>query len=118
MAKRQTVVDGVPALVALALGAAAAWAARDIPRADGRPKIGAATRRRADASASPQFADGKFRNTVPATRSTAASMPRLLAATLTDREAPPPAPADPGGHPGDRRRPDGLTSPGTATPPR
>jgi L-ascorbate metabolism protein UlaG (beta-lactamase superfamily) len=76
------------ALVALALGAAAAWAARDIPAQIGGRKIGA----RADGergeryTRSPQFSDGKFRNTVPATMVTAGSMPRILAATLTDRD--------------------------------
>jgi L-ascorbate metabolism protein UlaG (beta-lactamase superfamily) len=76
------------ALVALALGAAAAWAARDIPAQIGGRKIGARAdgERGARYSRSPQFADGKFRNTVPATMLAASSMPRVLAATLTDRD--------------------------------
>jgi L-ascorbate metabolism protein UlaG (beta-lactamase superfamily) len=72
-------------LVALALGAAAAaWFTRDIPR-----QMGARARgeRLARMQASPQYAEGKFRNTVPATMLAASSMPRILAATLRDRDA-------------------------------
>jgi L-ascorbate metabolism protein UlaG (beta-lactamase superfamily) len=67
----------------LGLGAAAFWAARDIPRQFGAKASGD---RRARIDASPQFSDGKFRNTVPASMVTAAGMPRVLAATLTDRD--------------------------------
>jgi L-ascorbate metabolism protein UlaG (beta-lactamase superfamily) len=70
-------------LTALALGAVAVWAARDVPRQFGAKAKG---ERAARIDASPQFSDGKFRNTVPATMVTAASMPRLLAAALTDRD--------------------------------
>ncbi|WP_412745255.1 MBL fold metallo-hydrolase [Krasilnikovia sp. MM14-A1004] len=69
--------------VALALGAAAAWAVRDVPAQMGARAGGA---RRDRINRSPQFADGKFRNTVPATELTAASMPRVAAAAMTDRE--------------------------------
>jgi L-ascorbate metabolism protein UlaG (beta-lactamase superfamily) len=70
-------------LMALALGAGLAWAVRGVPRQMGAKASGA----RADrVKASPQFADGKFRNTVPASEVTAASIPRILASTLTDRE--------------------------------
>lgn len=70
--------------MALALGAAAVWAARDIPRQMGAKTKGA---RLARVEASPQYADGKFRNTLPSTMMSGASMPRILAATLTGREA-------------------------------
>ncbi|UQU66433.1 MBL fold metallo-hydrolase [Couchioplanes caeruleus] len=74
--------------IALALGAAAVWAARDIPLQIGSRKIGdrAEGERGARYRRSPQFKDGKFRNTVPATEVALASMPRLLAASLTDRD--------------------------------
>ncbi|MEV0900204.1 MBL fold metallo-hydrolase [Actinoplanes sp. NPDC049802] len=71
-------------VMALALGAAAVWAARDIPAQLGARARGA---RRTRVESSPQFSGGKFRNTVPATEVTAASMPRLAAAALTGREA-------------------------------
>jgi L-ascorbate metabolism protein UlaG (beta-lactamase superfamily) len=71
-------------LVALALGAAAVWVAKDIPRQMGAKAKGA---RLARMQASPQYATGKFRNTVPATELAARSMPGLLAAALTGREA-------------------------------
>ena len=70
-------------LLGLALGAAAVWAARDIPRQMGARAKG---ERLARMQASPQYAEGKFRNTVPATQVTVASMPRVLAATLRDRD--------------------------------
>jgi L-ascorbate metabolism protein UlaG (beta-lactamase superfamily) len=70
-------------VVALALGAAAVWAARDLPAQIGAKARGA---RRARMESSPQFSDGKFRNTVPATEVTAASLPRLFAAAMTDRD--------------------------------
>jgi L-ascorbate metabolism protein UlaG (beta-lactamase superfamily) len=75
-------------LVALTLGAAAAWIARDIPGQMGARDIGLryAGPRKARIDSSPQYAGGKFHNTVPATQITAASMPRVLAATLTDRD--------------------------------
>jgi L-ascorbate metabolism protein UlaG (beta-lactamase superfamily) len=69
-------------LVALAVGAAAVWAAREIPAAMG----GRATGDRAErVGRSPQFADGKFHNTVPASQVAVASAPRLLAAAVTNR---------------------------------
>jgi L-ascorbate metabolism protein UlaG (beta-lactamase superfamily) len=70
-------------LVALALGAGLAWAVRDIPRQMGAKAKGARAER---VGRSPQFADGKFRNTVPASEVTVASIPRILASTLTDRD--------------------------------
>lgn len=70
--------------MALAVGAAAAWIARDIPRQMGAKAKGA---RLARVQASPQFAAGKFRNTVPATEIEARSMPALLIESLTGREA-------------------------------
>ncbi|GGL06429.1 MBL fold metallo-hydrolase [Mangrovihabitans endophyticus] len=71
--------------VALGLGATLAWAARDIPRQMGGRAAGERARRR---DASPQFADGKFRNPVPSSPSpiTFASMPALLARTIGGRE--------------------------------
>ena len=51
------------ALIALALGAAAVWAAKDIPRQMGGKAKGD---RLARVLASPPFAGGKFRNSVPA----------------------------------------------------
>ncbi|GLY04625.1 MULTISPECIES: MBL fold metallo-hydrolase [Actinoplanes] len=70
-------------VMALALGAAAVWAARDIPAQLGARARGA---RRARMDASPQFADGKFRNSLPAEMLTGTSMPKAAAATLTGRE--------------------------------
>jgi L-ascorbate metabolism protein UlaG (beta-lactamase superfamily) len=70
-------------LAALALGAGLAWAARDVPRQMGAKATGARAER---VRRSPQFAEGKFRNTVPATMITPGSMPSLLAASLRDRE--------------------------------
>ncbi|GGQ56815.1 MBL fold metallo-hydrolase [Couchioplanes azureus] len=74
--------------ISLALGAAAVWAARDIPLQMGSRRIGdrAVGERAERYRRSPQFAEGKFRNTVPASEVAIASMPRLLAAALTDRE--------------------------------
>ena len=76
-------------LIALGLmGTALAWAVRDVPLQMGSRKIGdRADGERADRYArSPQFAGGKFRNTVPASEIAASSIPRVLAATLTDRD--------------------------------
>ncbi|WP_097322168.1 MBL fold metallo-hydrolase [Paractinoplanes atraurantiacus] len=70
-------------LIALALGAAAVWVAKDIPRQMGAKAKG---ERLARMQASPQYADGKFRNTEPATEIAFSSMPRILAATLRDRD--------------------------------
>jgi L-ascorbate metabolism protein UlaG (beta-lactamase superfamily) len=70
-------------LVALALGAGLAWVAKDIPRQMGAKAKGSRLER---VDRSPQFADGKFHNTVPATMLTPGSMPAVLARTLTDRE--------------------------------
>ncbi len=69
-------------LVALALGAAAVWAVRDIPAALGARPAGERAER---IRRSPQFSGGKFRNTVPASEVAVASAPRLLAAALSDR---------------------------------
>ncbi|WP_412752351.1 MBL fold metallo-hydrolase [Krasilnikovia sp. M28-CT-15] len=69
--------------VALALGAAAVWAARDVPAQLGARASG---ERRDRVHRSPQFSGGRFRNTVPATELTAASMPRVAAAAMSDRE--------------------------------
>src|SRR3954454_549234 len=69
-------------LAALALGAGLAWVARDIPRQMGAKAKGGRLER---VGRSPQFADGKFRNTVPATMITASSMPKVLGKALTDR---------------------------------
>jgi L-ascorbate metabolism protein UlaG (beta-lactamase superfamily) len=66
------------------MGAAAAvWAARDIPR-----QMGASAKdgRLARMQASPQYADGKFHNIVPSTTLPPGSMPRILAASLRDRD--------------------------------
>jgi L-ascorbate metabolism protein UlaG (beta-lactamase superfamily) len=71
-------------LIALALGAGVAWAAKDIPRQMGAKAKGA---RLARMQASPQYADGKFRNSVPATEVPAASMPAIAVAALSGREA-------------------------------
>ena len=70
-------------LVTLALGAAAFWAAKDVPAKMGAKATGA---RAARIAASPQFADGKFRNTVPATMISAVTIPSVLAATLHNRD--------------------------------
>ena len=70
-------------LAIAAIGAAAFWTARDVPRQIGAKATGT---RRARMDASPQYADGKFRNTEPATMLTAASAPALLAASLRDRD--------------------------------
>ncbi|WP_433826694.1 MBL fold metallo-hydrolase [Actinoplanes sp. CA-015351] len=71
-------------VMALALGAAAVWAARDLPAQLGARAGGS---RRTRVESSPQYSGGKFRNTVPATMLTATSMPKVFAATLTGREA-------------------------------
>jgi L-ascorbate metabolism protein UlaG (beta-lactamase superfamily) len=69
--------------MALAAGALAVWAAKDIPAQMGARASGARAER---VWRSPQFADGRFRNTVPATEVAIASAPRLIAAALTDRD--------------------------------
>jgi L-ascorbate metabolism protein UlaG (beta-lactamase superfamily) len=91
-------------LAALALGAAAAWAVKDIPAQLGARAEG---RRAERLRRSPQYAEGKFRNTVPSTQATVASLPRLVAAAAVDRDrrrphAPIPvlAPATGGDHEG------------------
>jgi L-ascorbate metabolism protein UlaG (beta-lactamase superfamily) len=71
-------------LIALALGAAAVWAAKDIPRQMGAKAKGA---RLARMQASPQYADGRFRNTVPGTEVPTASIPSIALAALSGREA-------------------------------
>jgi L-ascorbate metabolism protein UlaG (beta-lactamase superfamily) len=89
-------------LVALAVGAAAVWAAREIPAQMGARAAG---ERAARMARSPQFADGRFHNTVPATQVATASVPRLVAAAATNR---------------DRRRPSGqipVLTPETAADP-
>jgi L-ascorbate metabolism protein UlaG (beta-lactamase superfamily) len=75
-------------LIGLGLVGAAAWAVRDIPLQMGSRKIGdrAAGERGERYARSPQFAGGKFRNTVPATEVAPSSIPRILAASLTDRD--------------------------------
>ena len=75
-------------LVALAVGAAAVWAAREIPAAMGARASGERAER---VERSPQFADGKFHNTVPASQVTAGSAPRLIGAGVTNRVRPGPA---------------------------
>src|SRR4029453_6169860 len=70
-------------LVALGLGAALAWAAKDIPRQMGARAKGA---RRQRMEGWPKYADGKFHNSVPASEVAVASMPRILAAALTGRD--------------------------------
>jgi L-ascorbate metabolism protein UlaG (beta-lactamase superfamily) len=73
-------------MIAVALGAAAAaaWFARDVPRQIGAKATGD---RLARMQASPQYAGGKFHNTVPATALPASAMPRVFAAALRDRDA-------------------------------
>ena len=68
-------------LIGLALGAAAAgaavWAVKDLPaQLGGEPRSGARGER---VRRSPQFRDGKFRNTTPSTVSPPGSAPKLLA---------------------------------------
>jgi len=70
-------------LVALALAAGLGWAARDIPRQLGAKAKGSRLER---VDRSPQFSDGKFRNTVPASQVAVASIPRLFAAGYRDRD--------------------------------
>jgi L-ascorbate metabolism protein UlaG (beta-lactamase superfamily) len=76
------------ALAALAIGAVAVWATRDIPLQVGSRRIG----RKADGERgeryrrSPQFSDGKFRNTVPASEVAARSVPAMLSEMMTGRE--------------------------------
>jgi L-ascorbate metabolism protein UlaG (beta-lactamase superfamily) len=72
------------ALVAtLGVGAAVAWLARGIAEQMGARATGARLQRMEQ---SPQFADGKFHNTVPATQVALASMPRILAAAAVGRD--------------------------------
>ena len=78
MAKRRT-----GTWLALAAAAAAVWAAREIPAQMGARAKGARAER---VRRSPQFADGRFRNSVPATQLALASLPRMLAASLADRD--------------------------------
>jgi len=98
------------AWIALGLGAALAWAARDIPLQMGARKIGdrADGKRGERYRSSPQFKDGKFRNTVPSTMMTAGSMPRMLSKTLTGREARHPSQPIPVVTPETGGDPDGL----------
>jgi L-ascorbate metabolism protein UlaG (beta-lactamase superfamily) len=70
-------------LVALGLGAALAWAAKDVPRQMGARAQGT---RLARMQGSPQYAEGKFHNSVPASEVAMAALPRLLAAALTGRD--------------------------------
>ncbi|HET9517538.1 MAG TPA: MBL fold metallo-hydrolase, partial [Actinoplanes sp.] len=69
-------------VVALAVGAAAWWTAREVRTAMGAQATGERAER---VARSPQFADGKFRNTVPASEVMVASAPRLFAAAVTNR---------------------------------
>src|ERR1700760_5004631 len=71
-------------LIALALGAAVVWVGKDIPRKMGAKAKGA---RLARMQASPQYAEGKFRNSVPATEVPAASIPSIALASLSGRDA-------------------------------
>nr|WP_242625245.1 MBL fold metallo-hydrolase [Krasilnikovia cinnamomea] len=91
--------------VALALGAAAVWAARDIPAQLGARASG---ERRDRLNRSPQFLDGKFRNTVPAIELTAAGVPRVAAAAMTDRSRRRPSGPVPVLRPDTGGDPDGL----------
>ena len=97
-------------LVALAVGAVAVWAAREIPGAMGARAIGdrAAGTRRDRVRRSPQFADGRFHNTVPASQVTAASAPRLIAAAVANRDRRRPSAPIPVVTPGTGGDPDGL----------
>ena len=97
-------------LVALAVGAVAVWAAREIPGAMGARAIGdrAAGKRRERVRRSPQFADGRFHNTVPASPATAASAPRLLAAAVANRDRRHPSAPIPVVTPDTGGDPDGL----------
>ena len=70
-------------LVALGLGAALAWVAKDIPKQMGRKAKGARLERM---HRSPQYSDGKFRNSVPSAQLAVASVPRLFLATMADRD--------------------------------
>ncbi|MEV6491722.1 MBL fold metallo-hydrolase [Actinoplanes sp. NPDC051633] len=72
------------ALVALGVGAALAWVAKDLPKQFGGRAKGS---RLARMERSPQFSDGRFHNSVPASQVTVASMPRIIAASLTGRES-------------------------------
>ncbi|HEY7273930.1 MAG TPA: MBL fold metallo-hydrolase [Actinoplanes sp.] len=92
-------------LAALALGAAAVWAVRDIPRQMGARAAGERARR---VDASPQFSDGKFHNSVPASQVTVASVPRLIAASLADRDRRRPRQPIPVVRPESGGDPDGL----------
>src|SRR4051812_49707995 len=69
--------------IAAGVAAGAAWVARDLPRQMGAKAKGD---RLARMQASPQYADGKFHNSVPSGTLPAGSMPGLLAATLRDRD--------------------------------
>jgi L-ascorbate metabolism protein UlaG (beta-lactamase superfamily) len=57
---------------------------------------------------SPQFADGRFHNTVPASQVTAASAPRLIAAAVANRDRRRPSAPIPVVTPGTGGDPDGL----------
>jgi L-ascorbate metabolism protein UlaG (beta-lactamase superfamily) len=71
-------------LIALALGAAALWVGKDIPRQMGAKAKG---ERLARMQASPQYSAGKFRNTVPASEIPAASIPGMALSAMTGRDA-------------------------------
>jgi L-ascorbate metabolism protein UlaG (beta-lactamase superfamily) len=71
------------AWITLGVGAALAWAAKDIPRQMGARAKGTRQQRM---ESSPQYADGRFHNSVPSSQLAVASMPRVLAATLTGRD--------------------------------
>jgi L-ascorbate metabolism protein UlaG (beta-lactamase superfamily) len=92
-------------LALLAVGAAAFWAAKDVPRQMGAKATGT---RAARIEASPQFSGGKFRNTVPSSQVTVASAPRLLAAAMTDRDRRHPHQPIPLVRPSDDGDPQGL----------
>lgn len=73
------------ALVALGAGAALAWLVKDLPGQMGARRASGARLERMRRS--PQFRDGKFRNTVPATELlTPGAMPAMIVASLRDRD--------------------------------
>jgi L-ascorbate metabolism protein UlaG (beta-lactamase superfamily) len=72
------------ALLTLGAGAALAWVARDVARQMGAKAKGARLQRM---ERSPQYADGRFHNSVPASQLALGSMPRVFAAAFVGREA-------------------------------
>lgn len=70
--------------MALALAAAAVWAARDVPAQLGARARGA---RRERVQRSPQYSEGRFHNSVPASQIAVGSMPRTALAAASDRDS-------------------------------